>query len=156
MHRNFAEAHVKNSSMRFWIGVASKEHVLRGVEGGFVQVCHGKAGPLKIVRPFDWIIYYSPTLKFQEKQPCRSFTAIGRIQKGDPYPFQMSEDFTPYRRDVHFISSKDAPIAPLIDSLSFIKDKSKWGFPFRRGCFSIPEADFKLIASHMLEKVPHA
>jgi hypothetical protein len=31
---------------RYWIGVASKEHVQRGVLGGFAQVCHGKAGPL--------------------------------------------------------------------------------------------------------------
>lgn len=31
---------------RFWIGVVSKEHVLRGVEGGFCQVCHGKKAPL--------------------------------------------------------------------------------------------------------------
>ena len=31
---------------RFWVGVVSKEHVLRGVEGGFCQVCHGKKAPL--------------------------------------------------------------------------------------------------------------
>ena len=31
---------------RFWIGVVSKEHVPRGVEGGFCQVCHGKKAPL--------------------------------------------------------------------------------------------------------------
>lgn len=45
--------------MRYWIGVASKEHVMRGVQGRFAQVCHGKAGPLKQMRPNDWLIYYS-------------------------------------------------------------------------------------------------
>jgi hypothetical protein len=28
--------------LKYWIGVASKEHVLRGVDEGFAQVCHGK------------------------------------------------------------------------------------------------------------------
>lgn len=31
---------------RYWVGVVSKNHVLRGVEGNFCQVCHGKGGPL--------------------------------------------------------------------------------------------------------------
>lgn len=135
--------------MNYWIGVASKEHVLGGVEGGFAQVCHGKAGPLKRMKEHDWLIYYSPTLIFREKTPCQAFTAIGQIQKGEPYPFQMSGDFIPYRRDVKFIPVKEAPIRPLIDNLSFIKDKKKWGFPFRRGCFSITESDFKLIAAEL-------
>ena len=26
----------------YWIAVASREHVRRGVAGGFAQVCHGK------------------------------------------------------------------------------------------------------------------
>jgi hypothetical protein len=32
---------------RYWIGVASHEHVQGGVKGGFAQVCHGKIGTLK-------------------------------------------------------------------------------------------------------------
>lgn len=61
----------------------------------------------------------------------------------------MSDDFVPYRRNVKFLPAKELPILPLIDSLTFIQDKKKWGFPFRRGCFSIPEADFKMIAEGM-------
>lgn len=49
---------------RYWIGVASREHVQRGITEGICQVCHGKAGPLKFMSPGDWIIYYSPTIKF--------------------------------------------------------------------------------------------
>lgn len=33
--------------VKFWIGVVSENHVKRGVEGEFCQVCHGKGGPLK-------------------------------------------------------------------------------------------------------------
>lgn len=135
--------------MRYWIGVASREHVMSGVKGGFAQVCHGKEGPLKQMRKDDWIIYYSPTLRFGEKGPCQAFTAIGQIEEGEPYPFQMSDDFIPYRRNVKFFQTKELPILPLLDSLTFIQDKKKWGFPFRRGCFSITEADFKIIADRM-------
>lgn len=33
--------------MNFWIGVASKEHVQIGQDGGFAQLCHGKEQALK-------------------------------------------------------------------------------------------------------------
>lgn len=135
--------------MRYWIAVASKEHVMRGVKGGFAQVCHGKAGPLKQMQKDDWILYYSPTLRFGEKDPCRAFTAIGKILLGEPYPFRMSEDFIPFRRDVQFLEAIETPIVPLIERLTFIQDKSKWGFPFRRGCFTISQPDFQLIATQM-------
>lgn len=137
--------------IRYWIGVASREHVLSGVKGGFAQVSHGKGGPLKQMGKDDWIIYYSPTLKFGEKIPCQAFTAIGQIEEGEPYSFQVSDDFIPYRRNVKFFPAKELPILPLLHSLTFIHDKKKWGFPFRRGCFSIPEVDFKSIADKMLE-----
>lgn len=38
-------------STRYWIGVVSKNHVLRGVEGGFAQVGHGKGAPLRRMAP---------------------------------------------------------------------------------------------------------
>ncbi len=134
---------------RYWIGVASKEHVQRAVLGGFAQVCHGKAGPLNQMKEGDWIVYYSPTIKFGKKEPCQSFTAIGEIKDGDPYPFAMSENFVPWRRDVSFVKSNEIPIQQLLDELSFVKDKQKWGFPFRRGCFEISQMDFQIIASAM-------
>lgn len=134
---------------RYWIAVASREHVLIGVQGGFCQVCHGKEAPLKQMKEGDWIVYYSPNEKFEEKSPCQRFTAIGQLKAKGPYSFQISEDFIPWRRDVSFLSSKEAFIKPLLDELSFIKDKKKWGFPFRRGVFSVSFNDFSLIASAM-------
>lgn len=134
---------------RYWIGVASKEHVQRGVLERIAQVCHGKAGPLNRMKEGDWIIYYSPTIQFGGKEPCQSFTAIGEVKSGDPYPFAMSEDFVPWRRDVSFVPCQETPIRLLLDNLSFIIDKQKWGFPFRKGCFEISFADFQIIAKAM-------
>ena len=134
---------------RYWIAVASHEHVQRGVQGGFAQVCHGKIGTLKYMSEGDWIIYYSPTDRFGEKAICRRFTAIGIIDEREPYTFKMSEDFIPWRRDVVFVKAKEVPIEPLLGELTFIKDKKKWGFPFKRGSFEIPWKDFELIAKNM-------
>jgi EVE domain len=134
---------------KYWIGVASREHVKKGVAGGFAQVCHGKGGPLKRMEAGDWIIYYSPVEVFGHKEPYRKFTAIGKINENEPYQFAMANDFIPWRRDVSFMPAQDVAIESLIEMLSFIKNKKQWGFPFRRGCFEIPEKDFKLIAHKM-------
>lgn len=134
---------------KYWIGVASREHVQRGVKEGIAQVCHGKGAPLKRMKPGDWIIYYSPVELFGQKEPCRKFTAIGKIKENDPYQFCMSEDFVPWRRDVDFCKAQEVAIEPLIDQLDFIPNKSRWGFPFRRGCFEISQKDFRLIAQKM-------
>lgn len=134
---------------RFWIAVASREHVMKGVSGGFAQVCHGKGDPLKRMIEGDWIIYYCPTGTFGGNDVCRRFTAIGKINADEPYVFAMSKDFIPWRRDVTFLAADEIAIEPLLDQLSFIPDKRRWGFPFRRGCFEIPKNDFLLIARAM-------
>lgn len=134
---------------RYWIGVASHEHVQRAVEGDFVQVCHGKIGTLKYMSKGDWLIYYSPTYQFGREDACRCFTAIGTIDQGEPYTFQLSKNFIPWRRNVTFMKAKEVPIKPLLEDLSFIKDKKRWGFPFRRGSFEIVHSDFMLIAKNM-------
>src|SRR3569832_552941 len=134
---------------KFWIGVACQEHVQRAIEGSFAQVCHGKPGMLKRMSEGDWMVYYSPTIQFGKKEGCQSFTAIGKIQTGDPYRYKMTEQFCPWRRNVQFLPSKATPIKPLIEKLSFIKDKNRWGYPFRQGCLEISQADFQIIANEM-------
>lgn len=140
--------------MRYWVGVASKEHVSRGVAGGFCQLCHGKAQPLKRMSVGDWIIYYSPKELFEEATPCQKFTAIGEVVGSEVYPFEMFPGFIPHRRDIRFLQATDTPIRPLLEQLDFIKDKSKWGYAFRYGHLEIPKSDFELIATKMLGHVP--
>ena len=134
---------------RYWIGVVSLAHVELGVEGGFAQLCHGKATPLKRMQPGDWLVYYSPRTSFQDGEPCQSFTAIGRVKNEAPYEFAMSADFVPFRRNIDFLSCTVASIHPLLDQLSFITDKRHWGYLFRRGHFAIPQTDFERIAVAM-------
>ena len=134
---------------KYWVAVACREHVLRGISLGICQVCHGKKGPLASMKGNDWIIYYSPTLRFGEKIACQKFTACGLLQNNEAYQVQMSENFTPWRKDVCYFEADEVPILPLLDTLTFIKDKKRWGYPFRLGLFEIPFSDFSQIASHM-------
>jgi len=141
---------------RYWIGVASKEHVALGVAGGFCQLCHGKAQPLRRMSVGDWIIYYSPKVVFGEPTPCQAFTAIGEVVGSEVYPIEMFPGFVPYRRDIRFLSASETPIRPLLEHLSFIADKRRWGYAFRFGHLPIPKADFERIAKAMLGSPPVA
>ena len=126
-----------------------RAHVQGGVAGSFAQLCHGKERPLRRMRTGDWLIYYSPRTEREGGTPTRAFTAIGRVVGEDVYPFAMSEAFVPLRRDVRYLPCREASIAPLLGRLSFIRDKARWGYPFRTGHFEIAAADFELIAEAM-------
>ena len=141
---------------RHWIGVASADHVARGVEGGFCQLGHGKAAPVRRLSPGDLIVYYSPRKQFQGGDPLQAFTAIGRVRSRDPYAFDMGGGFVPTRRDVEFLPCRSAPIRPLIERLSFIRDKRSWGYAFRSGVVAIDRNDFEIIAAAMAVDVDAA
>lgn len=132
-----------------WIAVASADHVKRGVEGGFMQVCHGKAAPLRRINAADRVVYYSPTQTMGVPGRLQAFTAIGTVKSGEPYPFDMGGGFVPYRRDVQWLPAKDAPIHPLLDVLSFSAGVRNWGYRFRFGLFEVTEQDMAAIATAM-------
>ena len=52
--------------MGFWVGVASREHVLVAVTAGFCQFNHGKEAPLRRLKPGNRLIYYSPRDKTRD------------------------------------------------------------------------------------------
>jgi EVE domain len=137
---------------KYWIGVASRAHVRAGVAGGFCQLGHGKHEPVKRLKPGDLIAYYSPRETLRDGAPVQAFTAIGEIKPREPYLAEMSPTFQAYRRDVEWWDAEEAPIASLIGRLSFIKDPAKWGYPFRRGSFSIARDDFDIITGTMAAK----
>jgi hypothetical protein len=133
----------------YWIGVASRDHVRRGVEGGFCQLSHGKASPLRRLATGDRLIYYSPRERMGDGDPVQSFTAIGEIVEGEPEPFDMGRGIVAYRRAVNFHAASDAPIRPLLPLLSFTRDRPNWGMVFRRGLFAVEKADHDIIAKAM-------
>jgi hypothetical protein len=133
----------------FWLAVASAEHVRRGRAEGFMQVNHGKAAPLRRISPGDGVVYYSPTTVYRQKDGLQSFTAIGRVREGEPYPGVMGDGSTPFRRDVDWAMAVEAPIAPLLDQLDLTAGQPHWGYQLRFGVLKISRHDFTLIAEAM-------
>ncbi|PHN07897.1 EVE domain-containing protein [Flavilitoribacter nigricans] len=136
---------------KYWIIVASKDHVKTGKAEGIAQACHGKSSPLKRMHPGDFVIYYSGKQSLGEKKLCQEFTAIGRVDDEEVYQVELSPDFCPHRRNITFFPNRDVSIRPLIEDLEFIRNKSRWGYPFRYGILEINQHDFALIAEEMLE-----
>ena len=137
------------TSKNYWIGVISKAHAQLGVNGGFIQLNHGKKPPLQKMHAGDYIVIYSPRETYPDGGVLQHFTAVGRIMSGDIYQVEMATDFKPYRLDVEFLRCHATPIKPLIQNLSFIRNKTKWGAAFRFGHLKIPAEDFKIIAKAM-------
>ena len=134
---------------QYWIGVVAKDHVGIGVQGGFTQLNHGKAGPLERMRAGDGLAYYSPRTNHPGGAPVQAFTAIGRIAEGEIFQAEPDAGFRPFRRPVDYLSAREAPIKPLIDELTFIRSKQHWGAAFRFGFLRVPEDDFARIAAAM-------
>jgi hypothetical protein len=139
------------ASEKYWITVVSKDHIMRGVAGGFMQANHGKPGSLKKLRVNDWVIFYSPKTTYSGNEKLQAFTAIGQVTGDHIYQYRMSEDFIPYRRDINFYPCKETPFIPLVPQMDFIRDKKSWGYHFRFGFFEIGEHDFNLIKEKMLK-----
>jgi hypothetical protein len=142
-------------SPRCWVAVASAEHVCLGRRGGFMQVCHGKGGPLRRLRPGDRVAYYSPTVHFGASDRLQAFTALGQVRPGEPYTFDMGGGFIPYRRDVDWdADAAEAPIAPLLQRLSFTTGRRSWGYVFRFGLLEVTAEDMGLIEETMRARRP--
>jgi MarR family transcriptional regulator for hemolysin len=139
----------RTGARRFWIGVASRDHVNIGVKGGFIQLNHGKKAAVRRLKAGDGVIMYSPRTAYPDGEPLQAFTAIGTVVTGDVYQVEVTPAFKPHRVDLQFVPSKEAQIKPLVERLSFIKNKSHWGAAFRFGHVEVSGSDFALIAERM-------
>ncbi len=144
---------------RNWLAVASAEHVAMGRKAGFMQVCHGKAAPLRRVQPGDRIVYYSPNSNYspshavREKDRLQSFTAIGTVKAGAPYRVDTDALFQPYRRDVDWHEAEAVPIATVLGQLELGREKN-WGYRLRSGLIEISDRDMATIAEAMFTGAP--
>ncbi|MEH7827332.1 EVE domain-containing protein [Gemmobacter denitrificans] len=139
-----------HTETRYWVVTASADHAARGQEWGIVQACHGKAAPLRRMRPGDGVVIYSPRDRFPAGQPLQAFTAIGRVGEGEPWQVDMGGGFTPWRRHVLWQPARPAAIQPLLGQLELTRWQSHWGMVFRYGLCTVTRADFIRIAQAMV------
>ena len=134
---------------RYWIAVATLDQVQCGIEGGFVQLAQGEELPLKRMKVGDWLIFYSSRPGEKSKDPYQAFTAVARMMDSEVYSVFVPDGFIFFRRNARYFPCHHTAIHPLIEKLSFILNKKRWGFPFRTGHFEITPEDFEVITSAM-------
>ena len=128
---------------------ASRDHVLKSVAGGFAQAGHGRRDLVSRLSKGDWLVFYSAKDRYVDGKPLQKFTAIGQVTDEEPYQSDASENFKPYRRKVSFEKVAETEIRPLLEQLSFIKNKKSWGFYLISGFRELSKADFEIIQSAM-------
>ncbi|TLD88072.1 EVE domain-containing protein [Helicobacter sp. MIT 03-1614] len=134
--------------MRYFIGIASKNHIQIGQAGGFCQLCHGKAAPLKRMKQNDKIIYYSPKLTMESKEPYQAFTALGEIADENVYQVEMFKGFFPFRRNVLWSEIKrECPLSVAKTHLEWKAYASKLRF----GHFEVSKEFFNFLAEYMTQ-----
>ncbi len=138
--------------MRYFIIVASKDHIQNGTDGSFTQADHGKKTNLSKLTRGDWIIFYASKESFPTGKPVQKFTAIGQVVDEEPYKVVMKPGFEPWRRKIKFCPAKEVEIRPLLDDLKFIINKKRWGLHLISGFLEIGRHDFERIAGEMLEE----
>lgn len=99
--------------MTCWVEVVSRDHAMKAVEGGFFQSNHGKEAPVARMSRGDHVLFYSPRERKGSGDPVQAFTAVGRVEDGEPRQVRQSDDFHPFRRTVRWFDGHDAAIRPL-------------------------------------------
>ncbi|MGH6890642.1 MAG: EVE domain-containing protein [Dongiaceae bacterium] len=142
-----------SSAPRHWIAIASAEHVANGVAQGIMQVCRGKGGPLRRIRPADRVIYYSPTASFHGADRLRQFTAFG-IARGCALSGSDERRFPALSPRCRLSAGGACVHSALLEELDFTRGKRNWGWKFRAGLFEIVFEDGARIARAMAVILP--
>ena len=140
-----------NDLNRAWLGVVSADHTRRAVDGGFIQLNHGKRYGVARLRQGDGFAIYSPTERYGEKTPLRAFTALGVVADEAPYqaePMSMGARGTiePWRRRIEFLPVRRAVLRDLDLELTRAPN---WGYQLRRGLVPLAPEDFAALREVM-------
>ncbi|TFD17153.1 EVE domain-containing protein [Cryobacterium sp. TMT2-23] len=141
----------KRVAIRYWLGVASREHVLRAVSVGLVQARHSARAALEDMGESDGMVYYSPKTDLGGDR-LREFTAIGRIAPGLVHQGESAAptSYRPWRRRVDYDPDAIATsIRPLLSVLEFTRDDPNWGYRLRRGLLQLSRHDYDVIRRQM-------
>ena len=140
-----------NDIQRAWLGVVSADHTQRAVEGGFIQLNHGKRYGDARLREGDGFVIYSPTERYGSKEPLRAFTALGVVADTAPYqaePMSMGARGTlqPWRRRIEFLPVHRAGLREVDLKLT---RAPHWGYQLRRGLVPLEPDDFETLREVM-------
>ncbi|MDO8497409.1 MAG: EVE domain-containing protein [bacterium] len=139
---------------KYWINVLQKEKVVKAVGEGIMEF-PGIDARVNTMEKDDWVIFYSPREDMAGTIKLQTFSAIGQIADDTMFLVENSPGVQAYRRKVNYLKVKEAPLIPLIQHLSCIRNKKHWGVVFKMDLIQISKEDFELISKAMgIDKLP--
>lgn len=137
--------------MAYWLGIAVRDHVRRGVEGGFAQLGHGREDLIRSLKQGDWLIYYAPREAMEGGEKVQAFVAVGRVLTEAPYRTEQGAGFHPWRHDIDYVTeAAPVPIRELLEELDLTRGRGRaWGMAVRGSRVALTEADFRRIIEAM-------
>lgn len=133
--------------MTHWIAVISRAHSRIAAASGFLQVCHGKAGPLRRTRAGDEVFIYRPREGMGAGEVLKRVEFRCIFDDDRIYSVEQAPGFTPFRKDVSFDEGFQGLAIHYVAGLELTADPH-WGMLARRGFFDISAHDAQLLRSH--------
>ena len=101
------------------------------------------------MQPGDYyIIYYAPRERMRAGDFVQAFVAFGRILPAS-HLSRCIKQISPFSAVCRVQRRRGCPIRPLLQKLSFTRDRVSWGQALRLGTFKIEPDDLKIIAGAM-------
>ncbi len=138
-------------ALRCWLLVAPLDLVAELRASGCCQAGNGSAELLHEMRPGDWLVYYCGHEGLSSGQPCRLFSALGRVGDGQAYAQRLPDGRNVTRRAVEYLDPvQSVDILPLLAQLKLTAASSRrWGQILARPVQEIGCSDMALIAQAM-------
>jgi len=130
--------------MKHWIAVISLEHAQIAATSGFLQVCHGKAAPLKATRAGDEFFIYCPKTRMKDGKSLKQIAFRGHFKDDRVYQVEQFPGFHPWRKDVCFDGQFQALALLSVEGMELTRNPH-WGMLARRGFFEISAHDAALL-----------
>ena len=135
---------------RYWISNAAQEHVFIVRDKGYTQANMGSREGIDKMNIGDWILYYSPTVYFEQEKPaCQKFTGISCIVDSRVYP-QSNQYPDRWRRNVEFFHCTPRHSKHFVNKVDFLPKSENWQDVFLQLLFEIPRNDFVYIADMII------
>lgn len=130
--------------MTHWIAVISRVHARIAAQSGFLQVCHGKAAPLRRTAAGDEVFIYCPREEMRGGARLKRVEYRCTMNDDRVYQVEQAPGFTPFRKDVTFDTGFEGRAIHDVADLELTADPH-WGMLARRGFFEVSVHDAGLL-----------
>ena len=141
---------------RYWIAVVARDRAERARADGFAELNGGRAGMLELLRAGDGFVTYAPRATEDRGEPVQAFITLGFVCDGTLQHVADAAGSLVFRMRIDYLDGAPAPVKPLLDELTFIRNRQHWGAAFRFGALRIGAVDFARIAAAMGCALPTA